>query len=44
MLSELDIKLKFKESFFIYHAGLAMLITPGGSGELIKSYILKKEN
>jgi len=43
MLSELDIKIKFKESFLIYHTGLSMLITPGGSGELIKSYILKKK-
>jgi glycosyltransferase 2 family protein len=43
ILKTLDINLKFKECFIIFLAGLSMLITPGGSGALIKSYILKKK-
>jgi len=43
ILKKLDINLKFKDSFTIFVSGLSMLITPGGSGALIKSYLLKKK-
>lgn len=41
LLSKLDITLNFKESFLINAAGLSMLLTPGGTGSIIKSYFLK---
>jgi len=40
-LSKLGIAINFKDSFLIYAAGLSMLLTPGGSGAIIKSYLLK---
>lgn len=40
-LSKLGIILNFKESFLIYAVGLSMLLTPGGAGAIIKSYLLK---
>jgi len=43
MLYKLNIKLNFKESFLLFTAGLSMLITPGASGSIIKSYILKQK-
>lgn len=43
ILRELKIKCGVKNSLEIFIAGLSMLITPGGSGALIKSYILKKQ-
>ena len=42
LLSKLDLNLNFKECFLIHTAGLAMMITPGGSGMIISNYILKK--
>jgi uncharacterized protein (TIRG00374 family) len=43
VLKKTGIILNFKNSFFIYTAGLSMLITPGGMGEIIKSHILKQK-
>ena len=43
LLSKLDLNLNFKECFLIHTAGLAMMITPGGSGLIISNYILKKQ-
>jgi uncharacterized protein (TIRG00374 family) len=43
LLSKLDLHLNFKECFLIHTAGLAMMITPGGSGLIISNYILKKK-
>ena len=40
-LRKLNIDISFKDSFLIYAAGLSMLLTPGGSGSLVKSYFLK---
>jgi len=40
-LRKLNIVLSFKDSFLIYAAGLSMLLTPGGTGSLVKSYFLK---
>jgi len=42
LLSKLDLHLNFKESFLIYTAGEAMMITPGSVGFIVRSYILKK--
>jgi len=37
------ITIPFKKSILLYMAGLSMTVTPGSSGELIKSYYLKKK-
>jgi len=42
-LKRLGIELKIKESSLLYFSGLSMSITPGGAGETIKSYYLKKK-
>lgn len=41
ILDILEIKISFRESLLIFISGLSMLLTPGTSGSLIKSYILK---
>lgn len=43
ILKKLDINLNFKDSLIIFYVGLSMLITPGGTGALIKSHIIKKK-
>ena len=43
ILKKLDIQMSYKDCFTIFVAGLSMLITPAGSGTMIKSYILKKK-
>jgi len=43
ILKTLAIKLTFRESFLIYLAGLSMLFSPGGSGLIIRSFILKQK-
>jgi uncharacterized protein (TIRG00374 family) len=43
ILKKIGIRLNFKNSILIYTAGLSMLITPGGMGEIIKSHILKQK-
>jgi len=37
----LDIKLSFRENFLLFFSSLSLISTPGGTGELIKSYFLK---
>jgi len=44
LLKKIGIELSSKNSIILYLAGMSMIITPGGSGELIKSYYLKKKN
>jgi len=44
LLKKIGIDLSSKNSIILYLAGMSMIITPGGSGELIKSYYLKKKN
>ena len=44
LLNKIGIELSSKNSILLYLAGMSMIITPGGSGELIKSYYLKKKN
>jgi uncharacterized protein (TIRG00374 family) len=41
-LKVLGIKTSFKNSFLIFFSGLAMSITPGKVGEILKSYLLKQ--
>jgi len=43
MLHQININLKFKESFLLFMTGMSMLITPGTAGSMIKSYILKQK-
>jgi len=42
LLKKLQINISRKESWKLYVSGLSMLITPGSSGELIKSHFLQK--
>jgi uncharacterized protein (TIRG00374 family) len=41
-LNILDIKASWKDSYLIFMSGLVMSVTPGKVGELLKSYMLKK--
>lgn len=41
-LNQLDIKVPLKESFVIFLSGLAMSVTPGKVGEILKSLLLKE--
>ena len=43
LLKKIGIHLSIKENIKLYLSGLSMIITPGGSGQLIKSYYLKKK-
>ena len=43
LLKKCGIIIPLKDSLLLYLAGLSMIVTPGGSGELIKSYYLKKK-
>ncbi len=36
------ISIPFKKNILLHYAGFRMTMTPGGSGELIKTYYLKK--
>ncbi len=42
LLDEIGIKISLLTNFKIYVAGLSMTVTPGGSGNIIKSHFLKK--
>ena len=39
----LNIKLSTKQNIKLYFAGMSLIVTPGGSGELIKNRILKEK-
>lgn len=43
LLKKLGIIIPFKESFKIFISGLSMIISPLGSGTIIKSHLLKKK-
>jgi uncharacterized protein (TIRG00374 family) len=43
MLKQLDIHLPLRQSLDIFFIGLSMSITPGKMGELLKSYLIKKQ-
>lgn len=42
-LKNIDISIPLKQSILLYFASLSMTITPAGSGQVIKSYFLKKK-
>ena len=42
LLKKIGVRIPLKENYLLYLAGLSMIITPGGLGETIKSYYLKK--
>jgi glycosyltransferase 2 family protein len=42
-LNVLDIKISFKKSILIYITGLSLTVTPGSSGQILKSQIMKKQ-
>ena len=41
--NSLNIKLSTKQNIKLYFAGMSLMVTPGGSGELIKNRILKEK-
>ena len=43
LLDELEIKLSLKQNLSLFLCGLALIISPGGTGQVIKSYFLKKK-
>lgn len=43
LLTRTKLGSSIKENFGIYIAGLSMVLTPGGAGALVKSYILKQK-
>jgi len=43
LLNDIGIKISLKENIKLYLSGLSMIITPGGAGQLIKSFYLKKK-
>lgn len=43
LLTTLGIKLSLKQNYLIFLAGLSMLITPGGGGQIIKSILIKEK-
>ncbi len=42
-LDSLNIKLSLKQNIKLYFVGMSLMVTPGGSGELIKNRILKEK-
>lgn len=43
LLNSMGIRLSIKKSFLLFLAGLSMLVTPGGSGQVIKSHFIQKK-
>lgn len=43
LFKKININIPLKNSLLLYVSALGMVVTPGGSGELIKSYFLKKK-
>lgn len=44
LLKQIGIEISIKQSFLLFLAGLSMIVTPGGSGQMIKSYFLKEQH
>ena len=42
LYKQIEVYISFKTAILLYISGLSMIVTPGGAGELIKSYYLKK--
>ena len=43
LLEEIQVKLSIKDNFLLFLSGLALIISPGGTGQVIKSYFLKEK-
>ena len=43
LLEQIGIKLSLKDNFLLFLSGLALIISPGGTGQVIKSYFLKEK-
>ena len=43
ILKKLGITINVKDSFTLFLTGLSMIVTPGGSGQIIKSHFLKEK-
>ena len=43
LLNQINIKISLKESYFLFLSGLSMIISPGGTGQMIKSHFLKQK-
>ncbi|SVD54109.1 uncharacterized protein METZ01_LOCUS406963, partial [marine metagenome] len=43
LYKQIEVCISFKTGILLFISGLSMIVTPGGSGELIKSYYLKKK-
>ncbi|MDA9235869.1 flippase-like domain-containing protein [bacterium] len=43
LLKQIGISLSIRDNLKLYFSGLSMIISPGGAGQLIKSYYLKKK-
>lgn len=43
LLEQIQVKLSIKDSFLLFLSGLALIISPGGTGQVIKSYFLKEK-
>ena len=44
LLNQLGIRLSITENFSLFLSGLALILSPGGSGQIIKSYFLKEKH
>jgi glycosyltransferase 2 family protein len=44
LLGRIGAKISFKQNTTVYFAGLSLLITPGGLGQVIKSYLLSRNH
>lgn len=44
ILHQIDIRIPFKDSLLLYFSGIAMTVTPGGIGAVIRSYYLKNKH
>ena len=43
LLEQIEVKLSLKDNFLLFLSGLALIISPGGTGQVIKSYFLKEK-
>ena len=43
LLNKIGIKLGIKENFLLYLSGLSMIVSPGGSGVIIKSFFINQK-
>ena len=44
LLDQLDVQLSLKQNFLLFMSGLALIVSPGGAGQIIKSYFIKERH